>query len=239
MTQEILEEFGLNEKEAKIYLALLKEKSCTASRLAKLSKINRTTAYLELQNLVNLGLASYVIKDSKRCYQAAQPNKLVEILDFKKARVKSILPQLKELHRSIEPFNIETYEGKEGIKTFYQRVIENSKKVDVLGSTGKALEMLEFAYPHFVKKFIKTKLKMRMIANIQAKDKLTAAHPSTNFKIKYLPKEYKSEVTTVLYANKVAIQSLQENNIYVVIIKDKPLYESYKNYFEFMWNTLE
>ena len=30
--QEILEEFGLNEKESKIYLELLMEESCTASQ---------------------------------------------------------------------------------------------------------------------------------------------------------------------------------------------------------------
>ena len=54
MQEKVLQEFGLNDKEAKIYLALLKEKSSTASRLAKKTKLNRTTAYLELDNLLNL-----------------------------------------------------------------------------------------------------------------------------------------------------------------------------------------
>ena len=129
MKERILEELGLNEKEARIYLTLLKEKSCTASKLAKLAKINRTTAYLELENLMSLGLVSYVVKDSKRYYQAASPDKLIEILDSKKAKIQSILPQLKGLHKSIEPFKFEVFEGKEGIKTFYQDILNNAKTV--------------------------------------------------------------------------------------------------------------
>ena len=63
MEEQVLKEFGLNEREVQVYLALLKEKSCTASKLAKVAKVNRTTAYLELENLMKRGLVSYVIKD--------------------------------------------------------------------------------------------------------------------------------------------------------------------------------
>lgn len=235
MKEEILQEIGLNEKESKIYLTLLKEKSCTASKLAKLTKINRTTSYLELENLMNLGLVSYVVKDSKRYYQAASPEKLIEILDTKKAKIHSILPQLKGMHKSIEPFKFEVFEGKEGIKTFYQEIINsNAKEILVFGATGRAFEILKFSYPHFLKKFIKLNIKERALANQESKRNMEK-HPKTHIKVKYLPKEYKAEVSTVIYKGKVAIQSLHKDNIYVVVITDDLLYNSYKNYFEFMW----
>ena len=229
-----LKEFGLNDNEIKIYLELLKQKSATASKLAKLSKINRTTAYLELENLMKLGLVSYIIKDSKRYYQTASPNKLIDILESKKSKIKSILPELKSLHQTIEQFKIEIFEGKEGIKTFYQDILNNTKEVLAFGVTGKAMEILKFSYPHFLKKFIKANIKEKAIANLSSK-KIMSSHPRTHLKIKYLPKKYKAEVTTIIYNNKIAIQSLQKDNIYVVIIKDKLLYESYKNYFDYMW----
>ena len=229
-----LKEFGLNDNEIQIYLELLKQKSSTASNLAKLSKINRTTAYLELENLMKLGLVSYIIKNSKRYYQTSSPNKLIEILDSKKAKIESVLPQLKSLHQVIEPFKIEVFEGKEGIKTFYQDILNNAKEVLAFGVTGKAMEILEFAYPHFLKKFMKANIKEKALANISAKKKM-GPHPRTHLKIKYLPEEYNAEVTTIIYNDKIAIQSLQKENIYVVIIKDKLLYETYKNYFNFMW----
>lgn len=60
-------------------------------------------------------------------------------------------------------------------------------------------------------------------------------HPKEFLEIKYLPKEYKSYVTTIIYGDKVGIQSLQEDNIYVTIIKDKMLAKTYKNYFDILW----
>ncbi len=62
-------------------------------------------------------------------------------------------------------------------------------------------------------------------------------HSRDYLKIKYLPQEYEADVTTIIYGDKVAIQSLQKENIYVIIIKDGFLYKTYKNYFNFMWKT--
>ncbi|MCK4649671.1 hypothetical protein KAT36_00415 [Candidatus Pacearchaeota archaeon] len=237
MEQEILEEFGLNARESKIYLALLKEKSCTASKLAKLTKINRTTTYLELENLIRLGLASYVLKNSKRYYQSASPKKFIEILNSKKTKIESILPKLKELHQSIEPFKIEVFEGKEGIKTFYQDIMNNVSEVLAFGVTGMAFEILRFEFPHFIKRYEKAGITARYLANENAR-KLLKSLPKKKVKIKYLPQKYTAKVTTILYNDKVAIQSLQKENIYVLVITDKLLHESYKNYFEFMWNSI-
>ena len=192
----------------------------------------------ELGNLINLGLVSYVIKNSKRYYQAASPDKFIEILDSKKAKIESILPQLKGLHKTIEPFKIEVFEGKEGIKTFYQDILTNAKEVLAFGVTGKATEILKFSYPHFLKKFMKANIKERALANIESK-KIMGSHPRSHLQVKYLPPKYKAEITTILYDNKVAIQSLQKDNIYVIVISDKLLYESYKNYFEFMWSLIK
>ena len=236
--EEVLQESGLNEKESKIYLELLKEKACSASKLAKLTKINRTTVYLELETLMRKGLVSYVIKNSKRYYQAASPKKLIEILDTKKKKLQSVLPDLKNLHRSVESFKTEIFEGKEGIKTFYQDILNsNTKEILAFGVTGNAFEILKFEFPHFVKKYEKANITARYLANESSK-KLLNLLPKGKVKIKYLPKKYSSEITTIIYSNKIAIQSLIKENIFVIIIKDKKMYEGYKNYFEFMWSML-
>lgn len=234
--EKTIKEIGLNEKETKIYLELLKQKISTASRLAKLTKINRTTAYLELEKLMDLGLVSYIIKNSRRYYRSASPRKLIEILETKKRKIKSILPKLEALHFTEEPIKIETYEGKEGLKTFYQDILNNAKNVLAFGITGLAFEILEFEFPHFVKDCIKKGITARYLANKDSKRNLSKL-PKNFVKVKYLPEEYSAKISTIIYNNKVAIQSLQKNRIYITLIKDKNLYESYKNYFEFMWDS--
>lgn len=239
MDKEVLQEVGLNEKEAIIYLGLLKERICGASKLSKLTKIQRTTVYLELDNLIRRGLVSYVIKNSKRYYQAASPEKLVEILDTKRQKINSILPNLKNLHPTIQPFKIEVFEGKEGIKTFYQDILNNKvKELLAFGVTGNAFEVLKFEFPHFVQKFEKAGLRVRYLAN-KSSEKLLKELPKNRTKIKYLPNQYFSDITTIIYKNKIAIQSLIKENIFVILIEDEKLFKGYKNYFEFMWGLAD
>ena len=49
--QVILKNFGLSEKEAKIYLALLELEAATVFETAKQSGINRSSAYVVLEAL--------------------------------------------------------------------------------------------------------------------------------------------------------------------------------------------
>jgi sugar-specific transcriptional regulator TrmB len=237
MIKDVLKEFGLNDREVEIYLRLLEEKNCTASRLSKLTKMNRTTAYLELGNLMKKGLVSYIIKDSKRYYQAASPGKFMEILNTKKEKMKEIMPSLKNLHKAIDPFKFEVFEGKEGIKTFYQDILNHAGEVLAFGVTGNAFEILKYDFPHFVKKYEKAGVNARYLANESAKDLLKSL-PKYKVKIKYLPKAYSSEITTIIYSNKIAIQSLVDDNLFVVVISDKKLSEGYRSYFEFMWKLV-
>lgn len=234
MIQE-LQEFGLNEREAKVYLQVLKDQGETASTIAKRTKINRTTVYLELNNLIEKGLVSYIIKNKKKTFQAQEPETFLEILELKKKKISQILPKLKNLHKSINPFKIEILEGKEGIKQFYRNIIHTSKEICAFGITGFAFKILEFEFPHLAKEAKINGLKLQYLANENAKAELSKL-PKNFVEIKYLPKEITSNVTTIIYEDKIAIQSLIKENIFVVIIQDKQLNEGYKNYFNYMWN---
>jgi HTH-type transcriptional regulator, sugar sensing transcriptional regulator len=229
-----LQEIGLNENEAKVYLQVLKDQGDTASSIAKRAKINRTTTYLELNKLLEKGLVSYLIKNKRKYFQAVEPEKLIEILDEKKNKISKILPQLKNMHKSVNPFKIEILEGKEGIKNLYQQIIKESKEACAFGVTGNAFNILKFEFPHLIKKTKESGLKLRYLANANAKKKLNKL-PKTFVQIKYLPKVITSNVTTIIFNDKIAIQSLVKENIFVTIIADKPLNQGYKNYFEYMW----
>jgi len=235
----LLEGFGFTENQVKLYLELLKEDETNASRLSKITGIHRSTTYQELEVLVKNGLASFVVKDFKRYYIAASPDKLLQILDEKKKNLQDVLPDLKGLQgiSKKSSVNVEVYEGKEGIKTFYQHILnENPKEVFAFGVTGYAFEVLKYSFPQFLDKYLKAGIKARYLANFDSKKRLQES--PKNIQIKYLPKEAYSNVTTIVYDEYVAIQSLIEDKIYVILIKDKNLAAGYRNYFEFVWETI-
>ena len=229
--KEILIDMGLNEREAATYIALSKEKEATASHIAKKAAINRTTAYLELDNLMKKGLVNYKIKQGKRYYQTAPPEKFISMLDQKKERFETILPILKK-RSTPATFNVEVFEGVEGIKTFFQDVLENRSGVLVFGATGKAVELLKYSYPHFAKKFMDYSLDEKALCEKNIVKIVKKLH---HVEVRCV--KAKAHATTIIYADKVAFQSIQKDYVYVTIITDSALNKTYRNYFEYMWGS--
>ncbi len=56
-------EFGLSEKEAKIYIALLELEIATVNEIAKKAGVNRSSTYVTLDGLISKGFVS--ISDDK------------------------------------------------------------------------------------------------------------------------------------------------------------------------------
>ncbi len=69
-------EFGLSEKEAKTYLALLELEVATVSEVSKTANINRSSAYVVLESLKKKGLAGISDDKNIRRYIAASPDLL-------------------------------------------------------------------------------------------------------------------------------------------------------------------
>lgn len=128
LLEKYLEEIGLSEKEAKIYLALLQFDSANIQEITVASKINRTTVYPILETLSKKGLVSEIQIQNKTSYQAAPPERLetfVErqkvVLQEKSDRLKDIIPQIKSIQReSGERPIIKFFEGRDGAITAYE-----------------------------------------------------------------------------------------------------------------------
>ncbi|MFT4282942.1 MAG: TrmB family transcriptional regulator [Candidatus Woesearchaeota archaeon] len=235
METEILEDLGLSKREISVYLALLKEKISTPNKLSKLSNINRTTVYLDLEKLIQKGLATSFMKNAKKNFQATNPNKLAEIVEEKRKRVEKIIPTLESLYSPRTDLNVELFEGKQGIKKIYEDILKEKQEVLGIGVTGKSFDVLKYYYPHILKKALKSNITERCLANFSAK-KYMEKHPSKIVKVKYLPKGKDADVTTLIYSNKIVHLSLKEDKIYAVLITEEFLNKSYRNHFEMLWS---
>lgn len=122
MFEQYLEEIGLSEKEAKIYLALLQVDSSSIQDLAEKTGINRTTVYPVLESLEKKGLVSETHVGKKVFYVAAPPERLetyVErqrvLFEEKAKRLEDIIPQIKSIQREQgERPVVKYFEGRDG-----------------------------------------------------------------------------------------------------------------------------
>ncbi|MEA2004157.1 MAG: helix-turn-helix domain-containing protein [archaeon] len=229
MEQE-LRQSGLTGNEAKVYLALLKSRQISGSRLAKKTGLDRSVTYNVLDNLIEKGLVNYVIKDGKKIFSAGRPENLLTPVKEKEDFITSIIPKLKKVQKVPEAKGaVEVYEGKEGLKSFTLDVLR-SDEFYILNATGRIFTVLEYFGPRIIRKG-KKKAGIRIIANEESKD---TDLMRLNAEIRFLPKEHTNSATTFIYGDKVAFQIITEKPI-IVVIESKTISEGYKTDFEFIW----
>lgn len=235
--QETLQKFGLSPSETKVYLALIELGASLAGDITKKAGINRSNCYDALQRLIEKGLVSYVIKSNRKYFQAETPQKFLELikdeetkLKLKEKEFKNILPQLMHVSKlSVEKPEATIYKGKKGIKSIFEDILKH-KDYLVFGSSGKFKEVLGPFFSQFQKRVKENKIRCKLIVSESVRNTEILVHAETRF----LPKNYITLISTIVYDNKVAIISWTNNPI-GFLLGDKQTAASYRTYFNFMW----
>jgi sugar-specific transcriptional regulator TrmB len=235
--EEKLRKLGLSQTEARVYLALLDLGTSLAGDITKRANVNRTNCYDALQKLMTKGLVSFVVKANRKYFHAETPLKFLallkeeeEQLKEKEKEVKNFLPfLLQKTKSSIEYPQATIFRGKKGIKSIYEDVLRY-KDPRIFGSSGKFKENLDTFFSLFQKRVKECHIKGRLIEA----EKVRGTEITKHFTTKYLPNSYITLISTLVYGDKVAIISWTSNPIGFVI-EDKQTANSFKVYFDFMW----
>lgn len=95
MTKEqILAQFGLSEKQAKVYLALLELGEARIGPLAARAGIKRTSIYNFMAELVELGIITKFEHNGRDYYRAEDPKKLQFLYEQRGRQLAELLPEL-------------------------------------------------------------------------------------------------------------------------------------------------
>jgi len=226
-----LKEAGLTGNEAKVYLELLQSGSLSANRLAKNIGMDRTLAYTVLNHLIEKGQVRYIIKKNKKVFSCTPPNSLLNPVREKEALIKNLIGDLEKTEKKeLEETEVTIYEGKEGVRNLLREILKE-KKVDAFGSTGRAYDLI-FESPDLAKEAEKRGVIMRVIASKEHEKKKFTKHK--NLLIKFL--DVDSEATTSILNDRISIHLIKGKPI-TIVIKNKHIVKSYKNYFEWMWKN--
>src|SRR3989344_5182570 len=160
---ENLKNLGLQENEARIYLALLERGKGTVTQISQSAGLNRTTGYDILERLALYGLASRAGSGTKKkIYAAEPPVRLKQYLENKKTqaeqrlnRADETLSDLLGLYKKESKPVIKFFEGKEGIKNIYWHTLETK---------GAIYSLVDFSvylpsYSQFGKDYIRERAK--------------------------------------------------------------------------------
>lgn len=240
-----LRNIGLKEKEIKIYLTLLKEGSSLANQLAKKTSILRSSIYDYLDILLEKGFVSYAIKSGKKYFQAVAPQKILDNFEERKKKeediLKEIIPKLTQLQNiSSKKAFVEVFEGKEGIKTVFSRILKESpKELFVFGSSGVGYKLLPFFLEHWHNERVKKKIKMKIIYNAKSEAQTRIKEgPSLKFsEIKFLSEEHISITGTLIYHNNVLLTIWNKESPLAISIESDDISRNYKDNFNVLWSV--
>ncbi|MGV8161811.1 MAG: TrmB family transcriptional regulator [Candidatus Nanoarchaeia archaeon] len=238
MNSKELMNLGLTKNESKVYLALLEKGMSSASELIEKTGLHRAVVYDVLGRLMEKGLTSQMLASRKKYFEAASPHRLVELLDEKKKEVELLLPALMDLSNFSEALDVKVYKGKEGIKTVLEDLVRaKPKEWLVLNSGGKTFGVLPFFLTQLQKKRVKEKifLKALMIDDKESR-KRGLAFDDDFTTIKFLPKEMKTPSVINIYGDVVVMYNVKEDNSFAIVIKNKTLSKSFREYFMYLWS---
>jgi sugar-specific transcriptional regulator TrmB len=232
MLGESLNKAGLTRVESRVYLTLIDLGPSLAGQISKKSGIHRRTIYDALDRLAEKGLISYIVKNNRKYFEASSPSRILDLEKEKEEQIQAELPELMQLFAKTKAKE-ETlfYRGKDGLKTAFEDQINEGKEILVLGASPEAGEIMQFYFRWYNKRRQEKKIKIKFIANLDAKGKIHA--PLSE--IRYLPDLGPAAIN--IYADKVAIILWSRERPLAVIIKNRDISDSYRIFFEHMWKT--
>ena len=242
-----IQNLGLNEKEAKVYLALLQLGTTTAYNVSIKSGVKKPTTYVILDNLVEKGFANKIPRSKKQLFVAEAPQKCIEEVRDKLEFTEDALPELLAIKKeSDQKVNVSYYEGFRGVKEMYEKMLKNVKeengKKEIVGffghSDGSPQELIEY-WEELNKERVKRNINGRGITPSHLDNrKYLENQKKLLFNLVGVSLEkYDSKVSIEIYNNFVQIVSFRK--LQGVLIDNLDVAVALKQIFEMVWEGLE
>lgn len=239
METQILEELGVSNAEAKIYLTLLELGSSKTGKIIDKTKLQSSTVYHLLGALIEKGLVSYIHKGKIKFFQAESPEIFLTKLEDKKNKFQEILPQLKQKEESLKnKLGAQIFEGFNGLNAVFEDIIQTMKKGDTYYFFSSPSENIKSKiwdniFRSFHLKRSKKGINVKGLSTPANKQVLKdlfndVKHTQIGFIDEFAP------TGIIIYANKIVTWEWQEKPI-AVVIESKTIARSYKDFFEKMW----
>jgi len=241
MILSTLKQIGIEEKQAKIYLACLELGATSVKEMAKKAGVKRTTIYDIIDEMVDSGLIKTTTKGKKKKFIASEPDELRAILRKREAIFEQIMPQLGLINNSgsIKP-KVWFYEGVEGLKKVYDDTLEHGDLIMYQWASNDIFDAIETDWLFdYVRRRVKSKIQALCIAtnspeirDFQMKDKKQLR------KIRIVPKEqFPFKIELDIYGDRVAMISGREK--FGVIIESKSIASTLKMIFKLCWENVK
>lgn len=244
--EHILVELGLGQKEARLYLALLREGPSSVRQLASVTGVNRGTVFDVLKALQASGLVRFYNEKTRQYFVAAPPERLQEIAQERaesmaraSSSLEELVPELQSLYDSGDKHPAaRLYEGLEGVRTILEDILESMatwsgpKEYFVYSSSAVRDAGLYAAFPNYTTERIAADIAVKTIS--LGPGGTTAGLDER----KWIHAIEGTPTYTLIYAGKVAHIFLGKRELMGIILENRGVFETQRLLFLELWNKL-
>lgn len=235
-------DFGLSDKEAQAYLAVLRMGKASALDIAKECKFKRTSVYLIAERLLEKEILGINKAKYGTYYFAVSPRSLLARLNRTREEFSESLPDLEAIERkSSDQPQARYYQGREG----YFEILEDSLdgynfEILYLGSTDDMHKVISDKYTRdaYIPERIKRNIAFRQIVmRDQFAQELESVDKAHLRLTKYLPLTDKIMANKLIYKNKVAYFT-SDQEMSTMLIESAEIADMERKIFNLMWNNI-
>lgn len=234
----VIEQLGYSPQEVTVYLAALELGGSTVTEIAAKAKLPRTTVNLVIHSLQKRGLMNAYLKRRRKILTAENPERLMTALKESEAALTVVLPEIQLLrHDTSAKSTVRTYNGAQEIKQIMNDILESKHHISAMLSWDDWVELLGKPY---LEDFIETRyrhyLRIRLLAP-KTKSAITLkTKDSQELRVtQFLPELVTIANANFIYANKVAIITLNKKKPVGILIEDEDVHHSMELLFENLW----
>lgn len=234
---KFLDSIGLDEKDQKVYLALLKLVDAPISRIAKVSGIQRTTAYYRIEKLIKLGLASSYRHHNVKRFVAENPNKIRGVLESKMLMLDKYLPELQTVSLERKLVNLRLFEGIGGRKQMIEEELNCKEKIVRSIGYARDLRKVQGGSMGFSKRRIEKKVFSKCLRpqDDEFDKEWLASQQKELREVRLLPPGTKPSGMIFVFDNKISIIAPEEEEGIGFLIESKSLSATMKSIFDVLW----
>ncbi|MBN1326289.1 hypothetical protein JW977_04940 [Candidatus Falkowbacteria bacterium] len=239
-----LAQLDLNDKEAKVYLAILNIGRGNVTDIAQKANLKRTTLYEYLESLATKGLIFKSISKKRVYYSPETPTNIIQMFDKqkvvieeKKEKMNLLVPELEKLYsQAYKKPVVKFYEGKKGLREIYWKIFNTHKTIYSIFSPDSFFNLFTAKENHALLMLLFNNggtLRSLVEKTTAPRPELKKAEYKKFIQSKNLPKNFKFETDLLVAGDLTALISFSA--LIGVVIEDSAIANLQKNFIKFMW----
>jgi sugar-specific transcriptional regulator TrmB len=254
-SDDFWKKMGIDPKETRVYMELLKNGPNRASVLSYRLKLPRSTVQNILQRLEREKFLTMIMEKNSYLFSAAHPQNLEELMELKKRENSERFDQVKAELRDVAPYlsslmidqssypSVRFYQGREAVRTVLFDTLNSKTELKGFVNADAMFELVKDINDEYVAAREKTKVKKKGII-------LDTPFARKNYSSgKYSPKSYAGyrfidrelypfAVEVNIYDGKVSFLTYVEDHFVGVIVENAHIYQIHESLWNFVWDHL-